>query len=471
MKNAKVRITETTAHRLQEILFSRYPDQEAATFLQCSWAEGVDSLVVTVNELFAPKPGDVDPDVGNVGLLEPYTLRRALHAAKNKDAIGLIHSHPEDCGTWPSTIDDDMDSYYSNYFLSFTKAPYISLILSKTESGALRFSGRVFYKGKWIQCLSLQIVGKKNQMVYSDVVKAKILPEEISGRLERMTGVLGKKTAEVLWRSQAVIIGGGGTGSALFHSLVRSCVGRIIVLDPDLGVVSNTERVHGFYSSDLLGDPIHKVTMLQRLAKNINPLVEVVALPIDARSELGQKYIIESDIVFGCTDTQTGRIIVSDASTRFLLPAFHVNVAMEAENNKLTGEIIHITKYSPELPCAYCRDQIHAQRLSQELMSSEERDQRKKDQIESGAKTGTYWLDEPVIHTVGSLTTVAAELVANYGVGLLTGLYDAPADFMEVDVLRLNQGAIVVPMKKREGCTCNARIGVAGLADGWIGAL
>ncbi len=470
MKNVKVRITHELCEKLTTHLFSRYPDKEAATFLDCGFAVGVESLIVTIKDLFLPKEGDMDSETGGVGLKEPYSLRFALASESNSSALGLVHSHPESCATFPSTIDDDMDSYYSEYFKGFAKSrPYVSLILSADEAGQLRFSGRVFCNGKWLLCSSLQVVGDNNEIVYADNYPLKEVPAEVEERLERFTGVLGKKSAKQLWQLQAVIIGAGGTGSPLFHSLVRSCVGKIIVIDPQYGAASNTERIHGFYHADLKGEPKLKVEMLKRLSDNINPNLEVIIVPFDARSEIAQKFILESDIILGCTDSQVGRVMVSDFSLRFLLPAFHMTVSMETHANKLSAEVIHITKYAPHLPCVYCRSQVDAQRLAQELMSPEERAQRQKDEAEMKAKKGMYWVDEPVIHTVGSLTTIAAELSANYSIGLITGLYKMPADFMEIDLLKLDKGAVCFPMKKRSACMCKDRNGLAAQGEPWIG--
>ena len=63
-------------------------------------------------------------------------------------AVGVIHSHPEDCVPKPSTVDDDMDGYYSKYYADFAPdRPYVSLILSRIAK-RLVVSGRVFWGDK-----------------------------------------------------------------------------------------------------------------------------------------------------------------------------------------------------------------------------------------------------------------------------------------------------------------------------------
>lgn len=468
MRTAKVRVSESVWSQMEEVLFSRYPDREAATFLQCSWAEGVTSQVILIKDLVSPREGDVDSEIDLVGLQEQYSLRCALGAERNKFAVGLVHSHPEGYATFPSRIDDDMDRYYEGYFQGFApERPYVSLIVSKNEDGSLRFSGRIFHRGEMIFCSHLQIVGSRCRIVNADNVEPREVPNIVCAQLERLTGAMGLESARKLWRSQVAIIGGGGTGSALFHSLVRSCVGRIVVIDPDHISLSNAERVHGYRSGDVGEVPLYKVDILKRLASELNPSVEVIAIPKNASSEEVQRYLIDSDFIFGCTDSQVGRVIISDIAIRFLLPAIHLNVAMVSRDRKLDAEVVHLTQYGPDLPCVYCRNQVDAQRLAQELMTTEERRQRQDAEVKMTDIRGMYWLEEPVLHTVGSLTTIAAELAANYAVGMLTAAYDIPAQFLELDLLKIHEGATLLPMKRRLKCMCQGRDGSGSFAGAW----
>src|SRR5258708_4089634 len=111
-KEVIVRCASPEWNRLRDILFSRYPELEWATFARFGWRETDENLVVALAALDAPSGTDLDDRVGNVAFSEPYSLRMALGAEQHRLAVGVIHSHPENCPPVASVIDDDMDSYY-----------------------------------------------------------------------------------------------------------------------------------------------------------------------------------------------------------------------------------------------------------------------------------------------------------------------------------------------------------------------
>src|SRR5437660_12839216 len=116
---AVIRLAAPEWDQLQQIVHSRYPYQEWATFLRFGWRSTPDGLVLTLAAIDQPRPGDLDDRVAHVAIREPYTLRTALAAEEHSLSVGVVHSHPEGCAPIPSPIDDDMDGYYSKYFGDF----------------------------------------------------------------------------------------------------------------------------------------------------------------------------------------------------------------------------------------------------------------------------------------------------------------------------------------------------------------
>lgn len=467
MKTIKVRISQSCYKKLSYVLFKNYPDREAACFFSFSWERAASSLVLTVNELIEPRPKEIDSQVSLVGINEPYSLRCALLSVNSRFSLGLVHSHPENFGTFPSRMDDEMDEYYAKYFSDFAPGrPYLSMIISKDEKGQLQFSGRIFFEDEMLACSQLQITGESTTVVYAQNVRLEPVPKHMKKRLKRMTGVMGEACAEKIWQTTAVILGAGGTGSALFHSLVRSGVGRIIIIDPDIVDDSNLERIHGARESDV-GQ--YKVDVLKRFANEINPHVEVIAVRESALSESASHHLAEADFIFGCTDSQTGRVVVSDISSRYLIPALHANVQITSQENRITSEVVHITQYGPSLPCAYCRSQVDGQKLAQENMCEAEKAQRKSDEQKRIAAKGSYWIEEPILHTVGALTTIASEFVATHALGLICGTHEPPASFIEIDVISKQMVALTVPLKQRDNCLCREREGKGRLVEPLLG--
>src|SRR6266849_3271922 len=140
---AVMRITGAVRERLETLIFSRYPEKEWATFILFGTHQTPDGIVITIIDLIEPKPGDLDSTTAIVRFNEPYSLRAALEKQKRGLCVGVIHSHPQNYGVVPSSLDDNMDSYFMEFFPAFgEEASYFSLIFSRTAKGNVHFSGR-----------------------------------------------------------------------------------------------------------------------------------------------------------------------------------------------------------------------------------------------------------------------------------------------------------------------------------------
>jgi hypothetical protein len=466
----QVRISTSVSAALAAEIFRRYPRREWGTFLECGWTEADGELVITIQSFRQPRPGDLDVNLAIFGVNSVFTERVALAAEQSDLAVGVVHSHPQDYPCFPSALDDDMDAYFSKYFASFApNRPYVSVIFSKSADGTLHFSGRVWWRDKWLVADKVSLVGQNLKRVWSDNIVLPAPPGTILARLGRLQDGLGKIAATRLWNATVAVIGASGTGSPLIHSLARSCVGRIIIIEPQALDYSNAERIHGVLETDLSQvPPPSKASISRRLVEGINSEIEVITYMGNARDPKAQALLAIADVILGCTDTEHGRLLVSDLATRLLIPAIQINVAMETNiHGNLTGEIVHFTKYGPGLPCAYCRCQIDVQLLSQELMHPKERAAR---QADAAAAPGAgYWKREPVIATIGSLTTFAAELATNAVVGLLSESYTLPFTFLELNLLAPRLGAVEAEYGPLKFCQCTVREGLASQAEPWLG--
>jgi molybdopterin/thiamine biosynthesis adenylyltransferase len=463
MKSVKLRVGEAVAEKLKKIIFSRYPDDEWGALFKFGYHEDSElGLLLTLADIIEPGSGDLNEGVGNVQFLEPYLLRAALSSGDDELGLGVIHSHPEDYGVRPSKIDDEMDRYLSGYFGDFApERPYLSLIWSLGGCGRLRASGRVWWKDRW-HPVETTVVGTVLQK-HPVGTQVRPVPAMVLRRLERLTGAMGEIAAARLWNSTAVVLGAGGTGSAAAHSLARSCVGRIVLIDWDAISPSNAERVHGCEASHLrAGTRVHKVEILRDLIRRINPDIEVVAIVGNGLQDRVYRELIFADIVLGCTDTNHGRAFLGELSYRYLATALQVNVVLEPKDGRLEGQVVQFTRYRPGRPCAYCRNQVDTAGMAREFMSEEERAARRLQAAEAiarGDRGDPYWRDDPVIPTVGSLTTIAGELAANFAVGMLTERYAPPSDFLELNLLAPELGVTSLDLECAPSCACSTSQG------------
>jgi molybdopterin/thiamine biosynthesis adenylyltransferase len=465
---AVLRITSTVRERLEAFIFSRYPNKEWATFFLFGTRETPDSVVITAVDLIEPKDGDLDSTASIVRFNEPYSLRAALEKQKRELCVGVIHSHPQNYGVFPSTLDDDMDSYFKDYFPAFGKeGTYFSLIFSKTDEGDICFSGRGWNGTREFRLTEMVTIGGNEirrgvtSITPSPAVRSK---NEYQARLEE---IYGAEAAERLRNAHVTIIGASGTGSPAAHALARAGVANFVLIDPQRVGKSNLERLHGSYDAHFAKGEKNapfKVEVVRDLIKEINPKANVTSIVGNILQPLARDHVVGTDLVICCTDTNHSRTAVSELAYRYLVPAIDVGVVFESKDGLVTGEVGRITIYSPGAPCAYCLNLVDSWRATVELMSEEEKERRRREAKEAekrGDNAGAYWKDVPEIPTVGHFTSMAGALAASYAVGWLTGKFMAPHRYFEFNILAPGFDYVGFNAGCRPGCSCETLVGHA----------
>jgi tRNA A37 threonylcarbamoyladenosine dehydratase len=430
-----VRIGDPECIALKEILFKRYPEHEWATFARFGWRDTPGGIVLTLVSLDPPLRGELNERFGHVVINEPYSLRMALEAERHCFAVGVVHSHPRNYRPDPSHIDDDMDRYYSSYFSGFAPSrPYISLIFSELN-GELAASGRVWWRSRWLTVGGFCI---EQSPILSWAHGKPIAGKRVdSSRRVRLSAAFGQQASERLSRSTVAVIGAGGTGSAAIEALARAGVGRLVVVDPDTVEPSNLERLHGGWPSHA-DHGASKVQVAREHVRRIDPEIEVV--PIIGR--LPQKEVVDAvlgaHVALGCTDQQHSRLALGELAVRYLLPSIDCGVLLEGGAGRVTGQILQLVRFLSTDPCALCRRMTDARRLSQELMSAEERATRHaaaQDAVKRGDPPDPYWATEAQLNTVGYLTTIAGAMAAGYAIGWITGRFEPPFKRLQANLM------------------------------------
>src|SRR5205823_481029 len=100
-----------------------------------------------------------------------YILRAQLALAKTELGIGVIHSHPEGCSTFASSLDKDMDDYFSGEFAAYGSGrPYLSLRVAKSSNGRFRFGGEAWIDGEPMSVTEWLTVGGELEREISEIV-------------------------------------------------------------------------------------------------------------------------------------------------------------------------------------------------------------------------------------------------------------------------------------------------------------
>ena len=470
-KRFLLRVSQPEITELHDLLFRRYPYSEWGTFARFGWRDTGDSIIVTLATLDPPVNGDLDESVPNVAFNEPYTLRTALSAEQHALAVGVVHSHPQEAPPIPSSIDDDMDGYFSQYFNDFAPdRPYVSLILSSV-CDQLVIYGRVFWRGEWL--MLNRVFANGNYVRAWPIENHKISPSRLD-RAKRFTSAFGEEAYRALRSATACVIGAGGTGSAVIETLARAGVGRIVVVDPDIVEASNLERIRGSTPRHVR-EKTPKVSVARDLIHQIDQSIEVVALQARLPQDDVIDELVAADVVLGCTDRQHSRLALSDLAFRYLVPAIDCGVLLEGAEGRITGQIAQFVRFLPADSCVLCRDMIDPRQVAQELMSSEERATRRaaaRAAQERGDAPNPYWLNERQINTVGYLTSTVGAMLAGYAIGWLTGRFDPPFERLQMNLVAPFLDVTDLDQPQRPDCPCAKFRGWAdqGLADALMSA-
>jgi len=188
---------------------------------------------------------------------------------------------------------------------------------------------------------------------------------------DRNVRAFGTEIQTVLGDLRVTIVGAGGTGSAVAEQLVRLGVRRLLLIDNDELSESNVTRVYGSTLRDV-GRP--KVDVLHDHLTAIAPGLHCATIRGMITVQSVAKLLCGSDLVFGCTDDNAGRLVLSRISTYFLLPVIDLGVLIssDAEGN-LQGIDGRITTLTPGAACLVCRNRVDLARAAAEMQTPEER--------------------------------------------------------------------------------------------------
>jgi hypothetical protein len=410
----------------------------------------------------------MDRQVGLTRFLDQYSRRAFHHTAESTLAIGVVHSHPEGCGTFPSPIDDDMDSYFARELGAYGKGkPYCSLVFQRSSRTGFTFTGRVYDRGEWFPVKRVFKVGRTIEVFHSLAEVTQAVSTEANEAVRaRLISLLGFPSAIRLKDSTVGIIGCSGTGSPAAHVLARAGVGNFVLVDPQRFEDSNLERMHGSSWDHIRTEPPpYKVELVAALINSINPNAKITTLAGNLLHENVLDELLRCDLLLGCTDTQHARARLSDIAQHYLLPSLDVGVLMEGDNGRVASQVSDIILYSPDLPCTFCSQRIDGLELSNELTSEEERAKRQleaKEAAERGDDPDQYWRQRPrQLHTVGYLTTMLGALGAGYAEGMLTGAFYPPHSWFQFDLGRERLGVVAPPRQQASDCTCGQYLGWA----------
>lgn len=120
---------------------------------------------------------------------------------------------------------------------------------------------------------------------------------------------IGDEGQEKLKKARILVIGAGGLGCPILQYISTAGVGFIGIMDFDTIEIHNLHR-QILYTENEVGQP--KALVAKKVVSELNPLVEVVAIPEKLTLENAAIIIQQYDIVVDGSDNFTTRYLVND---------------------------------------------------------------------------------------------------------------------------------------------------------------
>lgn len=314
----------------------------------------------------------------------------------------LTHSHPFSANTVNfSFVDDGGEKILT---------PKIQGRAPKGNHGAMVFgtgsvAARVWPKGqRESQPVDLiKVIGEEIEKI-CPTNAAKSASSTLRETHHRQILAFGEAPQRRILETTVGIVGLGGTGSQVFQQLVRLGVSKLIIIDDDVIEESNLSRIVGSRPSDV-GKP--KVEVMERFGKEINPNTEIVAINDSVNNLSVALKLREAEVIFGCTDNLTSRIVLNRIVFQYLIPVIDMGVDIQVEKDKIRSAAGRVMVLLPDAPCLECMGYLKPEQIQQE--------------IEAMGKS-SYITGVPVRSpSVISLNGVVSSLAVTEFVNLLTG--------------------------------------------------
>jgi len=285
-------------------------------------------------------------------------------AALDGSVAIFFHTHPGGDPS-PSAWDIQVDEQIREAFQIRTgQRIYASFILGGTPD-LPSFSGRLWVNSKVSPIQRVRVAGERLQLFGVDHGPMNL------DAFDRQIRAFGRAGQQTLAAVHVGVVGAGGTGSAVLEQLIRMGVGEVTVLDDDVVTSTNLTRIHES-GRDQLGES--KVVVAEVLARKVGLGTKVHAIRRRITEEDAARALTGCDAVFGCTDDNRGRAILSRLAYWYLLPVFDTAFLVDTSSTGGSpGLFGRVTIVSPGTACLFCRGRIDLQRLAAEALPDGER--------------------------------------------------------------------------------------------------
>jgi len=246
--------------------------------------------------------------------------------------IVLLHSHPTGLPAFSATDDASDRKLFRSIYGWFDDYGYHASAIMLPGG---RIFGRVVTESaEFLPLSSVRVAGDDIR-----VWRSSGCAPASSDFEERVEQAFGTGTLRLLRGLTAAVVGCSGTGSVLVEQLMRTCVGNLILVDPELVEATNLSRMPQATMEDArAGRP--KVDVLSRHVSAVGLGTRVETFSMNVADPAAARAVASADVVFGCMDSVEGRHVLSLLASAYLLPYFDLGTDIRADGQ---GGVSHVT--------------------------------------------------------------------------------------------------------------------------------
>ncbi|MDP3175649.1 MAG: ThiF family adenylyltransferase [Phenylobacterium sp.] len=358
-----------TSSAWAEVTGSLSRGNEVAGLLLAGRAEGADGITLLVRAVrWIGQEHYGQQDAHGLSIRSAGYVPILKEAGADDEVPIFFHTHPGG-RAHPSESDREVDRQVQELFrLRSRQSRYVSVVVGGSPD-APEFTGAVYSDAGLAPARidRMRVIGRHLRILAAADSDE---PSSQPDRFDRQVRAFGMEGQKQLSRVRAGVVGAGGTGSAVCEQLLRLGVGSIVVIDNDVVTASNLTRIHESTHSDI-GRP--KVHVVGDEAIRIGANTNVSAIEGNVAWEHVARELRHCDVVFGCTDDDAGRAVLSRLAYWYLIPLIDCGFVIESVDGNVRGLFGRVTTVMPGEACLICRRRVDPIRMRNQLLPSAER--------------------------------------------------------------------------------------------------
>lgn len=350
--------------------YARLPDESAGVLLARSHRAANGDLRLLGREMYWIPPSAYQSrsprgmSIGSDGYVE------ALGLAERDGSVPIwLHTHP-DGEPVPSAADKRVDEAIADVFRLRSGSEFYGTLIASPHGEGIDFTGTLQRENSdAIPIDRCWLVGDRWSLILP--FDKRSVDAVAMSRFDRNVQAFGEAVQKTIGMLRIAIVGAGGTGSAVAEQLVRLGARDVALVDGDTLSESNLTRVYGSTQAQV---GRMKTSVLARHLKAIAPGVRCSTAATMCTRQKVARTLAGVDLIFGCTDDNAGRLILSRLSTYYLVPVIDLGVLLSSNGEgRLSGIDGRVTILSPGNACLVCRDRIDTARAAAEMKTPMER--------------------------------------------------------------------------------------------------